>query len=307
MDTWTRVRAPARRTARAVRQVLAWIASLTVAVGTAAMEASPTVTRSVCTGGVVNVVAHPDDDLLFLSPDLLHDVQARRCSVTVYLTAGDAGRGPSRWLHRERGARAAYAQMAGVDDTWSASEVTVAGTRLHLETLVEAPEISLIFLRLPDGAPSGSGYPRHGHQSLRRLWEGAISTVTAVDGSARHTSMSLTATLAALLARYQPAVIRTLDHSASFGSGDHADHLASARFAGAASQAYRSPHTLVAYAAYPAVEQPPNVSGADLAAKRAAFAAYARHDDALGRAWPLHGRWRARLTREYIVASSRGE
>ncbi len=37
------------------------------------------------------VVAHQDDSLLFLSPDLLHDIQAGDCVTTVYVTAGDGG------------------------------------------------------------------------------------------------------------------------------------------------------------------------------------------------------------------------
>lgn len=59
----------------------------------------------------MNVVAHQDDDLLFRSPDLLHDVQAHRCVRAVFVTAGDAGRDSAYWTGRETGARAAYAQM----------------------------------------------------------------------------------------------------------------------------------------------------------------------------------------------------
>ena len=35
-------------------------------------------------GTTLNIVAHQDDDLLFLSPDLLHNIQAGRCVRTVY-------------------------------------------------------------------------------------------------------------------------------------------------------------------------------------------------------------------------------
>jgi len=256
-----------------------------------------------CVGGVVGVVAHADDDLLFQSPDTLHDVQAQRCVLTVYVTAGDAGRGPSRWKNREEGARAAYARMAGVANSWTTSRLNVARKRIQVETLVGAPEVSLAFLRIPDGSPSGSGFAQFGHQSLRKLWEGTIPAVSAVDGSETFTGVSLTATLAGLMERREPVTVRALDFTGSFGSQDHADHHASALYTLAASRAYRSPHTLVAYQGYPAARRPANVTGDDLAAKRAAFSAYVADDDTIQLTWPLWGAWRARLRREYLVDS----
>lgn len=50
---------------------------------------------------VMNIVAHQDDDLLFMSPALLNNIQAKHCIRTVYLTAGDAGSDPAYWLNRE--------------------------------------------------------------------------------------------------------------------------------------------------------------------------------------------------------------
>src|SRR4051812_43618475 len=62
-------------------------------------------------GTVMNIVGHSDDDLLFLSPDLVHAVQGGWCVRTVVVTAGDAGRGAAYWQNREQGPKAAYAQM----------------------------------------------------------------------------------------------------------------------------------------------------------------------------------------------------
>ena len=42
-------------------------------------------------GPTLNVVAHEDDDLLFLSPDLLHVIQAGGSVRTIFVTAGDDG------------------------------------------------------------------------------------------------------------------------------------------------------------------------------------------------------------------------
>src|SRR5215475_11483965 len=53
--------------------------------------ASAAVAEPECNGRSMNIVAHEDDDLLFLSPDLIHDIQSGRCVRTIFVTAGDAG------------------------------------------------------------------------------------------------------------------------------------------------------------------------------------------------------------------------
>jgi LmbE family N-acetylglucosaminyl deacetylase len=70
---------------------------------------------------VLNVVAHPDDDLLFLSPDLLDALRSGDDVRTVYLTAGDAGRAQEYWRGRTLGVGAAYATLLGVPDAWRES------------------------------------------------------------------------------------------------------------------------------------------------------------------------------------------
>src|SRR6476620_1769830 len=86
-------------------------------------------------GTTLNFVAHEDDDLLFLSPDLLHDIHNGRCVITVFLTAGDAGDVSSYWLARENGSKAAYAQMAGLANSWAQSSLNVSNHQLVLFTL----------------------------------------------------------------------------------------------------------------------------------------------------------------------------
>ena len=110
-----------------------------------------------CHDGAMQIVAHEDDDLLFLSPDLLHDVQSGRCVRTVVVTAGDAARGTAYWQARESGSRAAYARMAGVPDVWTTTDAGVAGHPIPLLTLAGDPRVSLAFMRLPDGNRRGTG------------------------------------------------------------------------------------------------------------------------------------------------------
>jgi hypothetical protein len=51
----------------------------------------PAVAAVTCTQRSLDVVAHEDDDLLFMNPDIQHDIRAGVCVTTVFLTAGDDG------------------------------------------------------------------------------------------------------------------------------------------------------------------------------------------------------------------------
>ncbi|PVU81483.1 hypothetical protein DDP54_16555 (plasmid) [Cellulomonas sp. WB94] len=258
-----------------------------------------------CAAGAMQVVAHEDDDLLFQSPDLAQDVLAGRCVRTVFLTAGDAAQGETYWRGREAGSLAAYAQMAGVADRWSSSDAGVPGHTVRLMTLTDAPQVSVVFLRLPDGNRAGTGMLVHDHQSLRRLWDGDIAAIDAVDGSATYTDASLTSTLTDLMTAFRPTTVRTQDWTIEFRHGDNADHTATALFTRQADQGYRSAHTLLAYGGYPMWTRLPNVTGTDLRAKKDAFQAYAAHDPKIClEPWcPGDLVSTLRLARQYIVAS----
>lgn len=224
---------------------------------------------------VLNVVAHPDDDLLFLSPDLVDSIRSGAQVRTVYLTAGDAGRGPAYWQGRIHGIRAAYARMAGVGDRWNDLDAGLPGATAL--TLAAASHVSLVFMKLPDGG-NGTGYRRYGHAALPRLWRGEQATITAVDGSATYSRTRLITALAGLITAFTPDVIRTQDFLGRFGDGDHHDHHAAAHLTRAASRMYPGSHRLVAYQDYATSSRSANVPGELLAAKRAAFTAYSRDD-----------------------------
>src|SRR5688572_26709823 len=69
---------------------------------------------------VVNVVAHPDDDLFFMNPDIYQTIRAGLPTATVYITASEisgAGNTPAQKAKSlQRGVQDAYARMAGVPD-----------------------------------------------------------------------------------------------------------------------------------------------------------------------------------------------
>lgn len=262
-------------------------------------------------GCALHVVAHQDDDLLFQSPALLQEVRGG-CVRTVFLTAGDAGNEEWYWSARERGAQSAYAEMAGVADDWATSERTVAGRRVVERTLVGRPDVSLLFLRLPDGLYAGTGSQQYGSQSLRRLWQSApasgpgSATASSVDGAAAYDRQGVVDVLRAVMNDVQPRLIAAQDWTEPFGDGnqsDHADHVAAALFAREAAGAYTTPHVLRAYQDYPSGARDVNLSGALLKAKQSAFYAYARHDflcrdDASCDTDPDYGAW---LKRQYVM------
>ena len=222
---------------------------------------------AVCTApSIMTFVAHEDDDLLFLSPDLLQAVQnapSGACARTVFLTAGDAGAGQGYATVRESGSRAAYAQMAGVANAWTQTNAGIPGHPIPVFTLNGSPNVSLIFMRLPDGNGTGNGFPAQGGQSLQKLWNGVIGTIQPINGTPSYTRSSLISTLTALMNAFQPALIRTQDYVGPFDDGDHSDHHAAAYFTRAAHLAYGTPHTLTGYQGYLSANQPENVFGAN--------------------------------------------
>jgi hypothetical protein len=256
-----------------------------------------------CSTSNVIIVAHEDDDLLFLNPDDVHAIKGGQCVRTVFVTAGDAGQGQSYWSGREAGARAAYAQMAGVPNSWSQSDAGLSGHPAPLYTLNSAPNVSLIFLRLPDGAPGGGGFGATGNTSLQKLWDGSIGGITAVNGTSSYTRASLIDTLTSIMSGAQATQIRAQDYLGGFGDGDHSDHHAAAYFARAAHQQYGVAHTFTGYQGYGTSSRPANVFGADMAAKQAAYFAYAPFDPSVCQtitacANNAYGGW---LSRQYTV------
>jgi LmbE family N-acetylglucosaminyl deacetylase len=258
---------------------------------------------------VMNFVAHQDDDLLFMNPDLLHDIRAGHCVRTVYLTAGDAGRNREYWLSREQGSEAAYGEMAHLKGGWVQRTVRLPGGQF---VTVASPRgndrISLIFMHLPDGNLQGQGFAATRHASLNGLADRRFSRLRTVDGQSGYSAAQLTDALNDLLEAYQPAEVRTQSSYGGLLYKDHSDHLAAGQFTVKAFHEYQDRHAassgipLVFYMGYPVREFPSDVSGEDLQAKEAVFAAYSVHDgdvcvptDACEQN-PVYGLY---LTREY--------
>ncbi|MEU5897084.1 PIG-L family deacetylase [Streptomyces venezuelae] len=163
------------------------------------------------TEAVVQIVAHPDDDLFFINPEVGQSLRSGRPLTTIYLTSGESngvngpragartgtgaasgsGRGvgmgasqtrrPTRDKHkyakaRQNGIRAAYAEMVTgrPGHPWRRTVIaTAGGGQAELDTLQGYPHIQLVWTLLHE-AGSITGDRPH---SLHGLWEGRIGAL----------------------------------------------------------------------------------------------------------------------------------
>jgi len=232
---------------------------------------------------VMNIVAHEDDDLLFINPDISHDLARHDCVRTVYITAGDDGRGANYLQRREAGSRAAYNVMLHAAGPWDYQQISLSsGTPITAANPQNNPNVSLLFLRLPDGNLGGDGFPATDYQSITKLRSGAISDITSVDGSQTYNSSQLVDTLVALMEQYHPVRINTQAQDDNPIVADHSDHITTSAYTAQAAAVYTAQaHTQVTvhyFMGYPIRAMLANLPKADIAQKSAAFFAYAVND-----------------------------
>jgi len=234
---------------------------------------------------IMNVVAHQDDDLLFMNPSLTHTIAEGNCVRTVYVTAGDSGGDKYYWLSREHGSEAAYATMTPQsDDAWIERQIALSDHQfITVASPKNNPAVSLIFMHLPDGNLNGHGFHSSGYESLARLNSGRETQIRSVDGQSIYNATDLEQVLILLMKAYQPAEVRTQADVMSRRYPDHSDHIAVGQFTGRAFAAYEpiaaQPTGIRYFIGYPIHDMPENVAPADLAQKEAAFFAYAKFDD----------------------------
>jgi len=211
------------------------------------------------------IVAHPDDDLTFMQPDL-GDAAARGGLTTVYLTGGDGGRGVRYAEARHDGVMAAYGALTGAHD-WRCGWIEIADHAAE-HCRLDAAAISLVFLGYPDGVPDGSA-----PTSLLHLWQGDIAAATTVARRpASYDRAGLVAALAEIVATSAPATLRTLEIASTHGR-DHSDHMLAGALAVLAAAASPVNPAVISYRGYDIEDEPVN----------AAPALYDRALDALAR------------------------
>lgn len=245
--------------------------------------------NTTCSKTIMNFVAHEDDDILFMNPDLIHTIQAGDCVRTVYLTAGDAGSGEAYWIDRQRGAEAAYDTMMNLpNQVWVERIIEINTDQFAIVANPKGNKsVSLILLHLPDGNIDGRGFAADGYESLSKLASNKISIIHAIDKSSSYTSSQLVDVLTTIMYVYKPTDIRTQSSYRGVKYLDHSDHTAVSSFVTRSYKQYKTVYpdqpipSMSYYIGYPVHTMAPNVSGADLDQKNAAFLAFGKFDRAV--------------------------
>ena len=255
--------------------------------------------------GDMFIVAHQDDDLLFMNPTLDDAIDGDGPVTTIYLTAGDAGQDATYWTGREDGEKAAYAYMSGSDD-WVDETVSIVanGQTFDIESayLASQPDIRLYFMRMPDGFGDGSGSGTYGFQSLEQLADGDISSLTTVDGSETYTAADVTAVLTGLMERHTPDHIHIQDHTTEYADIEHSDHVTTAAFATEAVADYSADLTVTSYVGYRSWGLEENLTPEQLEVVGTTFDTYAEFDPLVfGSDGALIGAYEDWVLREYVA------
>lgn len=212
-------------------------------------------------------VAHEDDDLLFMNPDLIHKIRTGEWIETVYVTAGDKGKGPGYWMAREAGVREAYAYMADVPDSWEQTIREIEGKLIVTFILKAMPRIRLTFLRVPDGIND-----KKGEITLKRVWQDPSSVMHSKDNLNSYQKKEIPLVFQRLIAEFQPTAINYIY------PGVHVDHRYVARFLRTVLRSGPRRCLAVKYRDYDINQYPPNLPDTETSIKWKVAKIYGSHD-----------------------------
>jgi LmbE family N-acetylglucosaminyl deacetylase len=239
-----------------------------------------------CPGGdtLLTVWAHPDDDIIFGNPTISEAIAAGQCVRTVFLTAGDAGRGLDYTHARELGILRAYNVMRGNDGLWDETVITLdSGMRVDRLTPQGDGRVSVFFVRLPDGNITDGGFAATGYATMSKLLDGSIASLAPLDGGPAVSAAQLSASLTEFADALRPA--RTLTHiprGSAFAPGDHPDHSVVGTLVRDAIGPVDGVGQGLRYlVGYPSENLPRNVDGQTLDAKVETYRVYTQQDDVI--------------------------
>ena len=265
---------------------------------------------------VMNVIAHEDDDLLFMNPDTAKAISDGKCVQTVYITAGDGGNNKSYWLSRQEGAEAAYSQMLGLHEKalWQNQIISFGPKQFAtVARLYNNPKVSLIFFNLPDGNLHGQGFKDTSRTSIRKLYHGSVEKLSSVDGQSEFTKDQLVEALYTLMLKSRPTEIRTQSSEVhpEIVIQDHSDHITTAQFADLAYTKYvdrfyagQRSVPFEHYRGYGIKQLGSNLSPEETKTKEDAFFAYSQFDPATctseDQCYQQHTNYYYYLSRQYL-------
>jgi hypothetical protein len=260
----------------------------------------------------LNIVAHQDDDLLFMQPDILNRYRQQGIGqVTVFVTAGNLRTDDTVYMReRELGALDALGQMGlmardrrGVNAGsahWTIHQVSYGEALVTQADGVEFPDLHAIFLRVPASkSEDGERIDRDLQDraapkvpNLGTFWNDSRESVAAVDFSVRYDRQRLIDLLGTILDTWKPRHVRTQDSDNPFPEHpnreyyDHVDHFYSALFAKAALGLHighgHKPSEYWIYQGYVIAGWEDNLSPEEALSKARLFYAYSVADRQIG-------------------------
>ena len=197
-----------------------------------AVQSQPLFTDS---ARILNFIAHQDDDVFTMTPDLWNSVRAGRTVRTVVFTAGDANYPCNEYIvERGLGQKLAYEVMAGVSfgGAWEQSWPVVAGKKL-LQEKMPGRDVTIVYV----GLANDDGL------DLERLWKdlSANGQVVIQTRDARfvpvqtYTREQLILLVRQLIVDFAPTHVNTMDSGKTWPlinyPSEHTDHVHGALFA----------------------------------------------------------------------------
>jgi LmbE family N-acetylglucosaminyl deacetylase len=207
------------------------LAALMLTAATLAAVHSPAAAADTTT--TLSFSAHQDDDLLFMNPDIASDVQAGYNVWVTYLTAGEIPCeshdpcGMDYADNRVQGEHAAYAETAGVPNSWTYEEMWFGDHPVAVDHL-DGTNVHLVFTYIHAAAG-----PEDNCGDLYRMLHDDSYVAQPIDYRPGYTKDSFVGMLRSIIDYTQPDYIRTqstIGHREVRGDGvaDNIDHIAGA-------------------------------------------------------------------------------
>ncbi|MCH2110830.1 MAG: PIG-L family deacetylase, partial [Polyangiaceae bacterium] len=226
----------------------------------------------------VVIVAHQDDDLLFINPRLQQAIDADESLTTVFVTSGHNNQGMDYVQSRERGIETAYRYMAeGAESSssWDCDSETHGGKSIRHCRLESSKKVETFFIRLPDGGGSGE-HP----ESLLKLWQGSIAETKTRDTQESYRLNQIVSVLRSIIEDRKATNVFTTDITHRHGY-DHPDHLITAMLTGVASAASEVSHEFETFVTYSSNNLGYNLSQEEASLVETVFRYYAACDQEL--------------------------
>ncbi|RUL54792.1 MULTISPECIES: PIG-L family deacetylase [Lysinibacillus] len=176
------------------------------------------------------IVAHMDDWLLFMNPNIRYELANKNNKVVfIYTTANDAGASETFWRGNEEASLSSirFGVTYENEEKEYRDQVKLNNHLLHRWTY---GNVVSYFLRLPDGNLSGNGFSSQGYQSLQKLYLREIPDICTLDHSTvYHGWDDLVNTIQSIIDfegdNHSVIKINFPEPDRVINQGDHSDHI----------------------------------------------------------------------------------